>query len=378
MAKPRARPKKAVKSEIIKKKCTSCEKTMTITNFYSSRNPFHSDGHVGICKKCIVEHVYDKETDTLDVNKLKEILRQIDRPFISTAWESAKSEIENSFQSNRIIDDNKNRVVTRYFKNIASLPQYSKMNWDDGIAYESSLRSGVSDGVKYKIEPKRIDNYDPEAEIVYSVVDDEDDEDFTVTKEIVRLFGNGYTKKEYKAMMDKYTFLSESYPIQTNMHVEALVTYSKYKVKEEFAIASGDIIGAEKWGALASKAADKAKLNPNQFSAKDLQGGVSSYSEFFMGLEQCEDIIPILPEFKFRPNDALDFTIWCYVNYLRNLDGKPICEYEDVYRFYDERKREYIEQYGDPYGIFEGDTTDNNRDKIKKFIKLPKIQEQGD
>ena len=54
---------------------------------------------------------------------------------------------------------------------------------------------------------------------------------------------------------------------------------------------------------------------------------------------------------------------------MRDLEGKPLCEYEDVYKFYDERKKEYIDQYGDPYGIFEGDTTESNRDSIKNFIK---------
>ena len=36
------------------------------------------------------------------------------------------------------------------------------------------------------------------------------------------------------------------------------------------------------------------------------------------------------------------------------------------------KHREYLEQYGDPYGIFEGDTTEKNRPNVEKFIKLPK------
>lgn len=42
------------------------------------------------------------------------------------------------------------------------------------------------------------------------------------------------------------------------------------------------------------------------------------------------------------------------------------------YAFYDKKKEEYLAQYGDPYGIFEGDTTEKNRPNIKQFIKLPK------
>jgi len=74
----------------------------------------------------------------------------------------------------------------------------------------------------------------------------------------------------------------------------------------------------------------------------------------------------------------LDFNIWCYINYIRDLEGKPLCDYEDIYKFYDKRKTEYIEQYGDPYNIFKDELTEENRDKIKKFISLPKDYQDGD
>lgn len=110
----------------------------------------------------------------------------------------------------------------------------------------------------------------------------------------------------------------------------------------------------------------------------DLQGGINSFSEIFKAVEQAVDIIPILPRFKFRPNDALDFNIWCYINYARDLQGLPLCTYEEVYKFYDKRKEEYLEQYGDPYGIFEGEPTEKNRLNVEKFITLPKDYTDGD
>jgi len=87
--------------------------------------------------------------------------------------------------------------------------------------------------------------------------------------------------------------------------------------------------------------------------------------------EREQDITRILPQFKYRPNDAPDFIIWCYVNYCRRLEGKPEVDYADVYKFYDDKVAEYLKQYGDPYGIFKDDTTLVNREKISEFIKLP-------
>jgi hypothetical protein len=55
----------------------------------------------------------------------------------------------------------------------------------------------------------------------------------------------------------------------------------------------------------------------------------------------------------------------------KKLEGKPECEYADVYKFYDIKKEQYIKQYGDPNGIFNGDTSPINREKIEEFIQLP-------
>ena len=56
----------------------------------------------------------------------------------------------------------------------------------------------------------------------------------------------------------------------------------------------------------------------------------------------------------------------------------PHCEYEDVYKFYDKKKEEFISQYGDPYGIFDEDPSKKIRENIQKFITLPKDYEDGD
>ena len=153
------------------------------------------------------------------------------------------------------------------------------------------------------------------------------------------------------------------------MHTEALLIYIRYRVKEEIATALGNIQDAKAWGEMANKAATNAKINPSQLTKADLSDGLSTFSELSQAVEKEVDIIPILPRFKYRPNDALDFNIWCYVNYMRDLAGLPPCNYEDVYAFYDERKRDYVAQYGDPYGMFSDDTSEKNRENIKKFIK---------
>ncbi len=152
----------------------------------------------------------------------------------------------------------------------------------------------------------------------------------------------------------------------------------RFKVKEEMATARGDVVDAKKWYDAAIDAADKAKLTPKQLTKADLQKGLNSFSEISQALEQSVDIIQVLPRFRNQPNDSVDFNIWCYINYARKLKGLPTVEYEEVYKFYDDMKDEYISQYGDPYNIFNDDTTVKNRENIKKFIVLPNDYDSDD
>lgn len=61
---------------------------------------------------------------------------------------------------------------------------------------------------------------------------------------MVNLFGEGYTRTEYKKMSRKYEEMKQTYVIQTSIHREALVTYVRFKVKEEMATAKGDVAEA--------------------------------------------------------------------------------------------------------------------------------------
>lgn len=192
--------------------------------------------------------------------------------------------------------------------------------------------------------------------------------DIEITDELIDKWGFGYTDQEYIFFEKKYQLLKNNYSEKTAMHSEALKNYVRYRVKEEIATAEGNVKEAKEWGALASKAAQDAKINPRQLSKADLSDGLSTFSELSQAVEKEVDIISILPKFKYRPNDALDFNIWCYVNYMRDLSGLPLCNYEDVYKFYDKRVQDYIEQYGDPYGIFINDPTKENRKNVQKFI----------
>jgi hypothetical protein len=169
----------------------------------------------------------------------------------------------------------------------------------------------------------------------------------TITDEIINKWGYGYNNEEYKAFENKYSMLRNNYQEKTAMHTEALLTYIRYRVKEEMSTAKNDMKAAKDWGQLAQKAAQDAKINPSQLSKSDLSDGLDTFGQLVRTVEQAIDIIPILPQFKERPQDKVDFTLWCYINYVRDLKGLPLVEYKDIYGFYEARKKEFEDRFED-------------------------------
>lgn len=371
------------RKELPKKICPVCRKEKTIAKgFYKSASPLYAEeGCVPICIDCVKDSVVNDD-GTINLKKLKSVCRKLDKPLYFDALESAYAQYrrEHSYTPEDEIAKQGRDIIALFFKNTASLRQYIGKDYeasekDNHIIQGNStskadkemLLKKYSGLLEVKSEEVTVDASEPKVRV--------DVVNYDTTDEDIQLFGEGFTNTEYRKMRKKYDNLKLNYSLQTNLHQEALATYVRFKVKEEDATARGDVDEAKKWYDAAQNAAANGKLTPKQLSEADLQGGINSFSEIFKAVEQAVDVIPILPRFKYRPNDALDFNIWCYINYARDLQGLPQCEYEDVYKFYDKKKQEYLEQYGDPYGIFDDEPDESIRENIKKFITLPKDYE---
>lgn len=280
-----------------KKTCYRCSRNIVEDNFYKCNSPLFADGRFHICKRCIGEMIEESDRP---YDLVLTILHSMDKPFLADEWQS--------------IND-----FGLYIRQINSLQQYKGLTWRHSKFLDS-------DEDFYK-EKKANDSYI--------------DLDYLESR-----WGVGYTPDEYQLFERKYNMLKHNYPERTSMHTEALLTYIRYRVKEELATARGDVKDAKNWGDLASKAATDAKINPSQLSQSDLTGGLDTVGELVRAVEQVEDIIPVLPKFKSRPQDKVDFAIWCYINYARDLEGKSLIDYEDVYKFYEERMKEYEKEFG--------------------------------
>lgn len=366
----------------VKKTCTACHKNLALTHFYRSVSPLHSlDKKAPICKDCVINNSLNTETGEIDIIKFKNILRQLDKPYYKEILVSSRNQFsaEHSYVPEEELNYHGADIIRLYMKNIGSLRQLSHKSYTDSEAdgftqkHTKVPQEEIEAFYRNKEKAKEKENENPNDEIIVL-----NEQVFEVTPEMVNMFGEGYSRLEYKKMYKKYEAMTKTYIIQTNLHQEALLTYIRFKVKEEIATAKGDVQEAQKWYQAAQDAAEKAKLTPRQLSKEDLQGGLTNFSDIFTAVEGAKERIKIFPEFKYQPNDAADFIIWCYVNYERNLNNLPEVEYSDIYKFYDKKKQEYINTYGDTYGIFTEDTTEDNRNAIENFIIIPKEFQDGD
>lgn len=369
-----------------KKVCTCCHDEKNLTDFYYSSSPMYSlDERIPVCKECCKTSVLS-EDGRIDFDKFKDLLRNIDKPLyfdlLFSSEESVKK--ENSYLSDEEVSLHGYEILQKYFTLVAMRQDKSKSYSDaekEGFIHQNSNRTKKEKDEILNRYSYLINQYSKPSKTVHTPKQAQKKhysniEDFEVTEEIKSLFGEGYDTLEYKKMFDKYEKLKINYTLQTNIHQEALATYVRFKVKEEDATAKGNVDEAKKWYDAAQNAAEKAKLTPKQLTKADLDSGVNSVSELTKAVEQAVDVIKIMPQFKYRPNDAPDFNIWCYVDYERKLNDQPPVSYEDVYSFYDKRREEYISQNGDPYGIFNNEPTLKNRETVKTFIKLPDDYEE--
>ncbi|MCY8176558.1 hypothetical protein [Bacillus inaquosorum] len=283
--------------------CAACQKEKDKdSGFYNSRSKLYEKiGKVPICKSCLKKNI-----DYNDMDSVYTVLQQIDVKFDPLYWEQAVQRKTDTFSA--------------YMTMANSLKQFNGTGWKDSILEEQQGK--VSD------TETQLDSLEE------------------VSDEIIDKWGIGYTVDEYHQFERKYNKLIRNYGEKTALHTEGLLSYIRFRVKEELATAKGEVKEAKEWGQMASKAATDAKINVSQLSKSDISGGVDVLSQLFEAVETELGIIPLLPRLTAQPYDDADLIIWAIINYYRRLEDKEKVAYKDIYHFYDEMLEEDFKSKG--------------------------------
>ena len=318
---PRTKLNTTSKKPIIPKKdmkltCAACGTLRKEREYYVSYNIVHSTGRIPYCKICLKKMISD-DNGNVSLEKLQSTLQLIDRPFVFDLYKISLGDNNDTFGC--------------YMKNLC-LKQNRELTWKDSI-FKPQLNNTLDYSNTLATDNKKNTNYLKQS-------------DFIITDEIIDKWNYGYSNEEYYHFEKKWNKLIDNYGEKTSLHVEGLIIYIRFRVKEELATAVGDVKSAKEWGAMASSASKDAKLNVNQLSKSDISGGVDLLPQLFEAVESTIGIIPTLPRLKEQPYDDADLIIWSVVNYLRRLEDKPRIAYRDIWNFYDQMLSESFAQQG--------------------------------
>lgn len=200
-----------------------------------------------------------------------------------------------------------------------------------------------------KVQPivEKVINNSVDDDIIEQEIEQPIYDEISELEEAKELFGKGFERQAYLEMNKRLNELRNNYAYDRSaMHKEALITYVKYAYKRDEAIANDDMDSADKWGKLAAKQANDAKINPSQLSQADLSEGLTCFSQLSQAVEREVDIIPHLKKYTERPLDRIDYTIYMIMDYLRDLEGKPHIEYKDVYQYIFNQKDRNSKKFG--------------------------------
>lgn len=303
MPKVGRKPQTNTKPQVSEITCLTCGKTKKSNEFYSSKNVYHAGtGRVPYCKECVKNLSRDKNGN-INIDKLKSVLKEIDKPFIQEVLKSAYNESKNTGAD----------VLSLYYKNICSLPQYKDLTWKDSS----------------------FDNKNDE------VNEDNFESDFEVTRDMITKWGSGFESSQYMMLEDLYQNLFNSYDIDNRSQEEYLKTACLYQLRNIEAIRQGNAAEAQKWGGLFDSYMASGKLKPNQLSESDKMGGVTNFATFFQYIEKSNDFIPTFPDLVI---DDIDYAIFMFINYNRTLMGLPEIGLGEVKNFmtYDYQKGQEI------------------------------------
>ncbi len=236
---------------INKIKCSCCNKEKDVKDFYSSNSHFHSaTKRMHVCKGCYLKYIGD------DVNKLKEALRMIDKPFILSLYQSSIEEAEKT----------KRNLIGVYMKNVV-MNQYKEFTWEDS-EFEGHKKS------------ETLINSDFDEVDEYSLLDG----DLTSLR---KKWGK-FEKEDYIFLENFYLDYENNYSTDTPAQINLYKNIAKVQLQAEKKLSEGNTKEYKDLMELSSKLHNDANIKPIQNTGANDDRGLSTYGLWIKEIEKEE------------------------------------------------------------------------------------------
>lgn len=243
-----------------------------LSSFYSTNSPMSPDGKVPICKNCI-----KSEIDETNVNSVKNMLRQIDKPFIASEWQKCLNSGKEPFGW--------------YLRQISALPQYKNLTYDDSV-----------DGEVNTLEYQKSNDI--------AITEDQIYEKPSI--EILKKWGTGFSNKEYYDLEKTWSEMIRANDISTPQHYDALELYCSLKVKAKRALEADDVKTFQTLNREFNEVQKNSGFRPIDRKSGSESSGIRNFSTIWEEVETDGFIEPWDIEFS---QDIVDRTIQYMLNY---------------------------------------------------------------
>lgn len=233
-----------------KKTCLTCTNEYVASSFYSHRNKLINE-KFGVCKKCA-----KKEVDLENLNTLLDFLRTMNIPYKKDIW--------------KIANESDNETVGTYMKNVNSLQQLSKLNYEDSDELEGKSNKSELGAIDWK--------------------------GFEVTEEMYVRWGREHNKEVYVQLDSLFTRFGGKECDNTIQETLA-ENMARTQYTANKALADGDATTYDKMIKSLSMLMNDANIKPVQIKNAN-EDGVTSLGEWVRILEETEPIDTIHKEFK--------------------------------------------------------------------------------
>ena len=253
--------------------CSGCGKHKLKKDFYRTYTNPNSD-ILPFCKECCIHKGLDNDGN-VDIDKFKQMLMQVDRPYIHSLF------VSNMNKYKKV-----ESAIGFYFKDLG-MPQNRGLKYKDSLFEESE-----------KIEP--INNVSSKS----------------IPKELVEKWGNSYSYNQIQKLENFHKDMINSYDVKTASHKDYLNKICKVSLKMDEALDSDNVSEFQKLSSVYDNLMKSAKFTAVQRSAVDDAGGFATISEFTDALEKRGFIMPMKIE---EDYDIVEQTIADLKKYTKQL-----------------------------------------------------------
>lgn len=281
---------KGKNQEVLKKKCSVCERERLSTYFYKVDNhQLFPDGMLNTCRDCVRDSI-----DTDDLEQVISFLRQIDKPFDATYWNEALN------------NKRGNHPLGEYIRKINSLSQMKGKTFEDS--------KGVSGlGTSNEV----ITNKSPD------VVKTEQGKPIEYSDDFITKWGIGYKKHEYLRMEKFYQDMDDTHEISTPIHKDMLIQLAKLSVRRDRYLENDNMMDYDRASKSFKSMMESSGFTPADRKTGDEQTGIRTFSQIWEEVEKRGFRKP--PKLDFD-EDVIDGQIIALANYYHRLIGKQILQ----------------------------------------------------